>query len=145
MNDTTSEDLLARRATLARERLLEVVDALDKKRHHVVATGNAQDLQDELGRLWEAVQRHDSPGQAAAGLEKRLTQIVAETSRAEKVSFEDWVMLDRMARRLEAKLLGNKSLIDTLDLETARRAAKEVARTRKHLEDDFKQLKEHIA
>jgi hypothetical protein len=79
---------------------------------------HAQFLQDELGKLWDAMERDDD----FLSLEIRLKAISAESTRPD-VSYDDWVMLDRIARKLEMKLRHVESLIDETSLEDARHAA----------------------
>ena len=80
----------------------------------LVQEKRAQELQDELGRLWDVQQQHAVPEEAADGLMKRLTSIVRESYDAHSVPFDDWMVLDRMARRLEGALQQRDSLIDAL-------------------------------
>ena len=68
---------------------------------------HAQFLQDELGRLWSQLDRHADED----ALKIRLVAIASESSKPD-ISYDDWVMLDRIERRLEGKLQHNASLID---------------------------------
>jgi hypothetical protein len=81
---------------------------------------HAQFLQDELGRLWKALQ---NPRADLDILMLKLKGIVAETAKPD-ISYDDWVMLDRIARRLSAKLQHTSSVIDEGSLDDARRAAR---------------------
>ena len=82
-----------------------------------------QRLQDELGRLWEAIQRHHEPDDAFEGLKTRLKEISDDSAKPD-ISYEDWVMLDRISRRIAGKLQHTESLIDEGSLEQAKRAAR---------------------
>ncbi|MDP3152519.1 MAG: phage holin family protein [Archangium sp.] len=82
----------------------------------------AQQLQDELGRLWEAISRHEVLADAANGLESRLKEIAADSTKPD-ITYEDWVMVDRIARRIEGKLQNTKSVIDEDTVERAAQAA----------------------
>lgn len=90
---------------------------------YLVESPKAQRLQDELGRLWEALQRHETPEDASEGLKSRLRQISAESTKPD-INYEDWVMVDRIARRIEGKLQNKESIIDRGSLEEAAAAAK---------------------
>ncbi len=89
----------------------------------LVEGARAQRLQDELGRLWEAIQRHRDPDDAAEGLKARLKQISDDSAKPD-ISYEDWVMLDRISRRIAGKLQHTESLIDEGSLEEAKQASR---------------------
>lgn len=75
---------------------------------YLVASEAGQCLQDELGRLIEVVQRHEKKHHdvgAAAG--SRLVAIWHEMNEA-KLPFEEWVMLESIARRVERRLVRDK-------------------------------------
>ena len=78
---------------------------------YLVQSEEAQHLQDELGRLWEALQRHDPKAEVGDGLKHRLAEISTEATRAE-MTFADWVLLDRIAHRVEGALLKVKSIVE---------------------------------
>ncbi len=78
---------------------------------YLVADEKAQDIQDELGRLWEVLDRHESVDQIGSSIKTRLKEIVVETTQAE-LPFEEWVLLDRVARRVENKLLNVHSIVE---------------------------------
>lgn len=88
----------------------------------LVDSPRAQHLQDELGRLWEALQRHEVPDDAVEGLTSRLEEISAEATKP-GITYEDWVMVDRISRRIEGRLQKQHSVIDEARLEQARKAA----------------------
>jgi len=79
---------------------------------YLVQSEEAQHLQDELGRLWEALHRHDSVAEVSDGLKNRLGEISQAATKAE-MTFEEWVMIDRIAHRVEAVLLQVKSIVET--------------------------------
>jgi hypothetical protein len=68
---------------------------------------HAQFLQDELGHIWERLEHHGDEDL----LKVRLLGIAAESAKPD-ISYEDWVMLDRIERRLEGQLQHKESLID---------------------------------
>jgi len=84
----------------------------------LVGSPRAQHLQDELGRLWEALQRHEVPDDATAGLRSRLREIAVEATKP-GISYEDWVMVDRMSRRIEGRLEHHRSVLDEAKPERA--------------------------
>lgn len=120
-------DLLLRgeKHTLARVRALMGRTMLERDAY-LVETDRAQHLQDELGRIYEAFGRHDSPEDAGDILKTRLREIAADTTKPD-INYEDWVMLDRIARRVEGKLLGHESLIEQGTLEEVHRQADDPA------------------
>lgn len=85
---------------------------------YLVATPEAQELQDRLGRLWEAVSRHGGTAEHLAEpmARNQLAQAAAALDDAESVPFDDWIMLERIARRIERALASrgnpNANLID---------------------------------
>lgn len=98
---------------------------------------HAQMLQDELGRLWEALQERDADRDL---LMIKLKGIVAESARPD-VSYEDWVMLDRISRKIAAKLQGTQSLIDEGSLDDARAAARRESRAASEQQRDERHLR----
>ncbi|MGV3619541.1 MAG: phage holin family protein [Archangium sp.] len=87
----------------------------------LVSDVEAQELQDDLCRLWDVLQSHENPLDAAANVRSRLVGVVKEAWHAKKLSFDDWLTLDRIARRLETELSGKPSVIDEIS-ETAKTA-----------------------
>jgi hypothetical protein len=57
--------------------------------------------------LWTQLDRHTDED----ALKIRLMAIASESAKPD-ISYDDWVMLDRIERRLEGKLQHNASLID---------------------------------
>jgi uncharacterized membrane protein YqjE len=82
---------------------------------YLVGSADGQRIQDDLGKLWEAIDRHHSAQEAGPGLESRLKEIVAETEKVD-IPYEDWVMLDRIARKLEQRLVGSRRVIESKQL-----------------------------
>lgn len=108
-----TEHLVARvRALLGHTRLDEFA--------WLVSGAKAQHLQDELARVEGALHRHVVPGVAAPLLQSRLTEI-AVASTTPEVTYEDWVMLDRVTRRVENKLHGKDLLTERKSEELAAR------------------------
>lgn len=66
----------------------------------LVAESKSQHIQSEIGRMWEVLDRHGSPDAIGGFARGRLQEIVNELSDAE-IPYDEWVMLDRMFRRLE--------------------------------------------
>jgi hypothetical protein len=66
---------------------------------YLVESDDGRHLQDELGRLWDALARHE-PGVELTLLERRLKEIVADASAA-KLSFDEVSQLERLAARVE--------------------------------------------
>lgn len=94
----------------------------------LVESEPAQHLQDELGRLWEALQRHRFPDDATAGLKSRLEEIAADSTKP-GISYEDWVMVDRITRRVEGRLQQQKkSVVDEQNLHRAKKTTDEDSR-----------------
>ncbi|MBK7863602.1 MAG: phage holin family protein [Archangiaceae bacterium] len=91
------------RATLGQTRL--------EKHAYLVEQPHAQELQDDLGRLWETVDRHADPTQLGASAKSALKDVVYESSEAQ-LSFDEWMVLDRIARRIEQRMSGQPSLVD---------------------------------
>ena len=80
---------------------------------YLVESPDAQQLQDELGRLWEVVQRH---GGTTTHLteplaDHRLEDVARDLDRAD-IPFDDWVMLERIVRRIERTMAGVRSVVD---------------------------------
>ncbi len=75
---------------------------------YLVSNEKAQDIQDELGRLWEVLDRHESPSQVGSSIKERLREIVLEMTKAD-VPFEEWVLL---ARRVEYRVLNVRGIVE---------------------------------
>ncbi len=83
---------------------------------YLVGTEAGQRIQDELGRLLDVVRRHEQEEQAMGGLaQRRLVEIWREMNEA-KLPFDEWVMLESIARRAERRLVehagGPRSALD---------------------------------
>lgn len=71
---------------------------------YLVGSPEAQEIQDELGRLLEVLQEHEARGQHAGAMAtSRLTSIWHEMNEA-KLEFDEWVMLEAIARRVERRI-----------------------------------------
>lgn len=99
-----SEKLAAIRARISVTRLERDAWLVQEKK--------AQALQDELGRLWEVLDVHDDDDDPRAVVRKRLEEIVAKAGDTHEIQFADWMILDRIARRIETEVEGTKSLVD---------------------------------
>lgn len=94
---------------------------------YLVGSEAGQCLQDELGRLIEVVQRHEKKHRdvgAAAG--SRLVAIWHEMNEA-KLPFDEWVMLESIARRVERRLVRDKVGPEMLPLDNENDALAEIA------------------
>jgi hypothetical protein len=71
----------------------------------LVASEKGQSLQDELGRLIAVLRDHKNEGHRAGAMAtRRLREIWQAMSRAE-IPYDDWVMLDSIARRVERRIV----------------------------------------
>lgn len=71
----------------------------------VVASPEAQDLQDQLGRLVDVLREHEAMGAKAGNVVRsRLVAIWHEAIKTD-LPYEEWVMLEAIARRVERRLL----------------------------------------
>lgn len=105
-------DLLLRGGKLEVARVRALLGQTKLEEHaYLVEQPKAQELQDDLGRLHQVVDRHERPSEIGESARSRLKATVAESTKA-NVTFEEWVVLDRMARRLETRLLAQESLVD---------------------------------
>lgn len=84
----------------------------------LVNDAQAQELQGDLCRLWDVLHAHEHPVDAAGNVRARLAGVVKAAWNAKKLSFDDWLTLDRIARRLDAELSGQRSFIDQLSATT---------------------------
>ncbi len=116
-------DLLRRgeKHKVARVRALMGSTTLERDAR-LVESPRAQQPRDELGRLWKAISRHEVLAEAANGLESRLKEIAVDLTKPD-ITYEDWVMVDQTARRIEGKLQNTRSVIDGGTLERAAQAA----------------------
>ncbi|MBL8951975.1 MAG: phage holin family protein [Myxococcaceae bacterium] len=105
-------DLLLRggKVEVARMRAMIGQTKLEKYAY-LVEQPAAQELQDDLGGLFEAVDRHVDPREMGDVAKRRLEEIVRASAKA-KLGFEEWLVLDRLARRVEARMNAHESLVD---------------------------------
>ncbi len=80
----------------------------------LVRDPEAQELQDDLCRLWDVLAVHERAADARAAVRARIASVVRAAWKTKKLTFDEWLTLDRIARRLEAELTGQTSLIDEL-------------------------------
>ncbi len=94
---------------------------------YLVSEPAAQDIQDELAQLWDALRRHSHPEDARRVIELRLGEIYRAMSR-QRISYQDWSLLERQARRLERAAFAGPTLLDreSDDLERAKVAAQKL-------------------
>jgi len=72
---------------------------------YMVGTEKAQSIQDELGRLLDQTRRHEREHHAMRKIaQTRLLEIWHEMNEA-KLPFDEWVMLESIARRVERRLV----------------------------------------
>jgi len=71
---------------------------------YLVSSEQGQHLQDELGRLIDVISSHERRHMHVGGtIARRLVEIWHEMNEA-KLSFDEWVMLESIARRVERRL-----------------------------------------
>jgi len=114
-------DLLLRgekhKVTRVRAALLRVL-ALDSA--HLCKDARAQEIEDEILRMWDVVARH-APGEKLGWMAKsRLKEIAGELEEAQ-VPYDDWVLLYTHVQRLERAICGGPYVVteDPLHPETA--------------------------
>jgi uncharacterized membrane protein YqjE len=85
---------------------------------YLVGSEAGQCIQDELGRLVDVIRkhenRHDDVGRAAGS---RLVDIWNEMNQS-KLPFDEWVMLESIARRVERRLVRQKVGVEALPLDS---------------------------
>lgn len=109
-------DLLLRGGKIEVARVRALLGQTKLEEHaYLVEHPKAQELQDDLGRLQEVIDRHQRPSQIGDSARSRLRATVAESTKA-NLTFEEWIVLDRIARRIETKLLDQESLVDEATL-----------------------------
>lgn len=85
---------------------------------YLVSSEAAQGIQDELGRLTEALQVHARDGLHVGDmLSSRLVEVWEEMSRTE-LEYDEWVMLEAIARRVERRIVRQR-VGDVLPLDRA--------------------------
>lgn len=93
------------RAALARELL--------RAPAHLAGNERAQELEDEIQRMWDVVERHH--GQPIGGLARgRLHEIATALDHTE-LEFDEWILLYTNLQRLERAVCGGPRLIDPDD------------------------------
>ena len=87
---------------------------------YLVGSPAGQCIQDELGRLIEVIDLHDARGHQELGgtLDGRLVEIWREMSKA-KLPFDEWVMLESVARRVERRLAARRDGTELMPLDRA--------------------------
>lgn len=111
-------DLLIRgkKTRAARVRAMMTRTELDKDAY-LVGSPDAQCIQDELGRLLDVVadheKRHHDVGRLAG---RRIVEIYREMNET-MLPFEEWVLLESIARRVERKLVAEHVGVEELPLD----------------------------
>lgn len=85
----------------------------------LVKDPEAQELQGDLCRLREVVDAHEDIDDVKASVERRIDGIEKAAWAAKKLPFDDWLAIERIARRLEADVHGLKSQFDLKTAEAA--------------------------
>jgi len=84
---------------------------------YLVASEPGQCIQDELGRLIEVIQRHEKKQRHVGGAAaSRLVDIWNEMNQS-KLPFDEWVMLESIARRVERRLVRDEVGPEALPLD----------------------------
>jgi hypothetical protein len=72
---------------------------------YLVGSPRGQEIQDELGRLVRVVRDHEHAGETVGRIaERRLAEIWRSMNEAE-LPFDEWVMLEGIARRVERRIV----------------------------------------
>lgn len=86
---------------------------------YLVGSEEAQHLQDELGRLTEVLAAHAQTGRTVGDtLVSRLVEVWDAMTRA-KVDYDEWVMLEAIARRVERRIIRQRHGKEALPLDRA--------------------------
>lgn len=91
----------------------------------VVQSKPAQNLQQQVQRIWEVLARHEREGLTPGGAVATRVREIHDALRETDVAFEEWTMLERMIRRLERRAAGAPRIIDDADAERDAARAKE--------------------
>ena len=95
---------------------------------YLVGSEKAQCIQDELGRLIDVIRSHEQAAEHAGKMAtSRLIAIWHEMNEA-KLPFEEWVLLESIARRVERRLVERHAGIGTLPLDQQEDGLPEVAK-----------------
>jgi hypothetical protein len=93
----------------------------------LVASERGKALQDELGSLIAVLRAHRKEGVRAGTMAtRRLIEIWRAMSRSE-IPYDDWVMLDSIARRVERRIVTEHGDVDAFPLDTVEDALGDVA------------------
>ncbi len=86
---------------------------------YLVASEEAQELQDELGRLTEVLVSHAERGRTVGdSIAARLVEVWDAMTRA-NVDYDEWVMLEAIARRVERRIIRQRHGKEVLPLDRA--------------------------
>lgn len=88
---------------------------------HLTTDPRAQEIEVELDRMWEVVDRHGG-GEVHGLARARVGEIARELDRAD-VPFDDWVLLYTNLHRLEREVCGGPHLVDPKGFEPSGEAA----------------------
>jgi hypothetical protein len=84
---------------------------------YLVGSEKGQCIQDELGRLIEVVRSHEAAGEHVGQMAtSRLVSIWQEMNES-KLPFDEWVLLESIARRVERRIVERHAGVGTLPLD----------------------------
>lgn len=84
---------------------------------YLVGSEAGQRIQDDLGRLLDVVRRHEERGQHVGGMaQRRLAEIYKRMNEVE-LPFDEWVMLESIARRVERRITAEHTSGEVMPLD----------------------------
>ena len=90
---------------------------------HLCRDPRAQELEDQILRMWDVVARHDGPSELGRMARSRLKEITRDLEHAD-VPYEDWVLLYTHLQRLERAVCGGPTVVDDVPVQHAIAVAK---------------------
>lgn len=111
-------DLLLRgeESAVARARAMLLRTDVDADAY-LVGSAGGQHIQDELGRLLDVVRAHERSGETVgATATSRLVSIWHEMNES-KLPFDEWTILESIARRVERRIVSRHAGLDVLPLD----------------------------
>lgn len=106
-------DLLLRGEAHLVTRVRSMINRTLIERHaFVVASDEGQQLQTELGRLWDVIARHESVESMGPQVAARLTHIVDDIGRCATLPFAEVSRLEQLAGRVERALTHTPSFME---------------------------------
>lgn len=82
-----------------------------EKEAYLVESETGQRMQDELGHLWESINNRPPAGQPSVGIRSRLKELSTDLAKVD-VPYDEWALLDRIARRVEYSALNVHSFFE---------------------------------